>query len=110
MATISSHILDSVSGISAVGIRCQLFQLDGDLRQPVFDVLADAEGRISETVTVDADDPGSEFELVMHAGDYFGAIDALVPCVVIRFVIDDDCRRYHMPVMLAPHSYSTWWS
>jgi len=109
MATVSSHILDSVSGKSAAGIRCQLFRLDGDLRQPVFDVLADDEGRISQSIPVEAGDLGHEFELVMHAADYFGAADAVVRCIVIRFVIDDD-RRYHLPVMLAPHSYSTWWS
>ena len=110
MAIISSHILDSLSGKSAAGIRCQLSRLVDDVRQPLFDVFADTEGRINETLAVDAEDLGSEFELVMHAADYFGATDALVTCVVIRFVIDDDSRRYHMPVMLAPHSYSTWWS
>ena len=110
MAVISSHILDSVSGNSAAGIRCQLFALAGDSRQLVFDVRADAEGRISETLDVASDDLGGEFELVMHAADYFGAGDAVVSCVVIRFAIDDNERRFHMPVMLAPHSYSTWWS
>ena len=59
---------------------------------------------------VDAGDLGCEFELVMHAADYLGATDAVVRCVVIRLVIDDASRRYHMPVMLSPHSYSTWWS
>ena len=109
MASISSHILDSVSGKSAAGIRCQLFRRDGDLRQPVFDVLADDEGRINQSLPVEAGDPDQEFELVMHAADYFGATDAAVRCVVIRLVIDED-RRYLVPVMLAPHSYSTWWS
>ena len=110
MATVSSHILDSVTGKSAAGIRCQLFRLADDARQTVFDVQADAEGRIVETVDIDADNLGSEFELVMHAADYFNAGNATVSCVVIRFCIDDASRRYHMPVMLAPHSYSTWWS
>ena len=110
MATVSSHILDSVTGKSAAGIRCQLFRLSGDTRQTVFDVYADAEGRIGETVDMDTDDPGSEFELVMHAAEYFNADNATISCVVIRFSIDDANRRYHMPVMLAPHSYSTWWS
>ena len=111
MAVVSSHILDSVSGGSAAGIRCELFQLQADSsKQIVFDVTADAEGRISETVVVDASSLGGEFELVMHAAGYFGAEKAVVPTVVIRFVIDDADKRYHLPVMLAPHSYSTWWS
>lgn len=110
MASLTSHILDSVSGKSAAGIRCQLFRIAGDARQPVFDVRADAEGRINETLAVDAGDTGSEFELVIHAAAYFGATDAVMPGVVLRFVIVDALRRYHMPVMLSPHSYSTWWS
>jgi len=111
MAIVSSHILDSVSGHSAVGIRCQLLRLErGVYRQTVFDVLADHEGRISETFAVDDDTKGCEFELVLHAAEYFEAESAVVPAVVIRFIASDAAKRYHLPVMLAPHSYSTWWS
>jgi len=113
MATVSSHILDSVSGKSAVGIRSQLFQLDGSGKHLVFDVTADDEGRIIETVEINDSNRGSEFELVFHGQDYFArslAADSMVSCVVLRFAMDDDQKRYHLPVMLSPHSYSTWWS
>ena len=111
MAIVSSHILDSVTGRSAAGIRCQLFQIVGDAaRTAIFDVIADAAGRISETVLIDASSVAGEFELVLHAAGYFGAEKAVVATVVIRFVIDDADKRYHLPVMLSPHSYSTWWS
>ena len=114
MATVSSHILDSVSGAHAAGIRCQLFRLDGDRRRPVFDVTADAEGRIAERVEVGDAGGGAEFELVIHGADYFAAQGRAMPSsvstVVLRFVIDDDARRYHLPVMLAPHAYSACWS
>ena len=115
MATVSSHILDSVSGKSAVGIRSQLFQLVSDTeRKLVFDVVADQEGRVVEAVVIDDANRGCEFELVFHGIDYFRSqgLDAgsMVKTVVIRFVMGDDQRRYHMPVMLSPHSYSTWWS
>jgi 5-hydroxyisourate hydrolase len=107
MATVSSHILDSVSGRSARGIRCQLFQLGGETSaRLVFDVVADVE--------VDDSVRGREFELVFHGRDYFAAqslaADSMVKTVVIRFVMDDDAKRYHLPLMLSPHSYSTWWS
>lgn len=114
MATVSSHILDSVSGKSAAGIRCQLFLLDGAEKQLLFDVAADHEGRIAENVEIEAANRGAEFELVFHGGDYFAArslaADSMVRSVVIRFSMNDGQRRYHLPVMLSPHSYSTWWS
>ena len=114
MATVSSHILDSVSGKSAVGIRVQLFRLDGTDRRLLFDVAADGEGRIAENVEIDDANSGAEFELVFHGSDYFAAqslaADSMVRSVVIRFSINDDQKRYHLPVMLSPHSYATWWS
>jgi 5-hydroxyisourate hydrolase len=115
MATVSSHILDSVSGKSAAGIRSQLFQLVSDTeKQLVFDVSADREGRIAEAVVIDDANIGCEFELVFHGAEYFKAqgLDSgsMVKTVVIRFAMTDDQQRYHLPVMLAPHSYSTWWS
>ncbi|UCH38681.1 MAG: hydroxyisourate hydrolase [Gammaproteobacteria bacterium] len=113
MATVSSHILDSVIGTHAAGIRCQLFLL-GEPKQLLFDVNANDEGRIAETVSIDETKRGAEFELVIHGADYFAGRghgdDTIVETVVIRFTIDDDNRRYHLPVMLSPHSYSTWWS
>ena len=54
MAIISSHILDSVHGCSASGIRgqCQkIVNRNGD--QIVFEVEANEEGRIMEEVSFD---------------------------------------------------------
>ena len=103
----------SVSGTHAAGIRCQLFRL-GATKELLFDVEANEEGRIVEEIRLDADGRGCEFELVLHGAKYFAAqsieSDSIVSTVVLRFVMRDDEKRYHLPVMLSPHSYSTWWS
>lgn len=107
MATVSSHILDSVTGKSAVGIRVELFRLvDDNQRQLVFDILSDQEGRISQTV----DAHNSEYELIFHTGKYFSVDHSPVTKAIIRFNMQDNEKRYHMPMMLAPHSHSLWWS
>jgi 5-hydroxyisourate hydrolase len=113
MATISSHILDSVSGRSAQGIRCQLNLVNQDqTRQIVFQIAADAEGRIAESI--DSPDTSKEYELIFYAAEYFSSqgltASVNVRKVVINFEMDDPDKRYHLPIMLAPHSYSTWWS
>lgn len=115
MTTVSSHILDSVTGGSAAGIRARLFHCDGDGgKAPVFDVFADAEGRIRESV--DSGNPGDEYELVLHSADYFSRSmpymndRSIVESVVVRFVMPASGTRCHIPVMLSPHSYSVLWS
>ena len=116
MATVSSHILDTVSGISAEDIRAQLFRISGNQRNLLFDVYTSDEGRIVESVDLSDADPECEYELVFHGADYFSTqpcpVDnsASMKVVVLRFSMPDPEKRYHMPVMLSPNSYSVWWS
>lgn len=107
MATVSSHILDSVSGKSAIGIRVQLVRFNKDSStETLFDILSDNEGRIVEEVSVQE----GEYELIFHLADYFPGDPAIVKTAVIRFSMSDKQKRYHMPLMLSPHAYSVWWS
>ena len=114
MSVISSHILDSITGLSAIGIRTQLFKLNPTTENElVFDTISDGEGRIYEMVDVVGD---QEFELIFHAGAYFetaqhGSDDEhYMPIVVVRFTMKDRQDRYHIPLVLSPHSYTLWWS
>jgi len=107
MATISSHILDSVSGQSAVGIRVELILITSNgERRSIFNILSDKEGRISENVEAE----NSEYELIFHTADYFSIDHSPVKKAIVSFVMPDNKKRYHMPMMLAPHSHSIWYS
>lgn len=119
MATISSHVLDSVIGTHASGIRveCYLRTADGQ-STPVFDVVASDEGRISETVIVDESSArsGEQYELIFHSADYYKNMHLpddgyqVMQTVVVRISMPDPDEKYHLPIMLSPHSYSVWWS
>ena len=117
MATISSHTLNSVDGTHAGGIAVALYRIGpSEERDLVFETATDEGGRLSETVAADTVDSGARYELVLQTGDYFatripteyGAQN--VREVVVRFTMPDPEARYHIPMMLAPHSYSVWWS
>lgn len=117
MATISSHVLDSITGRSARGIRVVCSRLRGKSdSEPVFDVRANEEGRISVAVDTTADKPADQYELVFFSGDYF--VDEgrhhdggqIVDKVVVRLMLSEPQDRYHVPVLIAPHSYTVWWS
>jgi len=115
MTVVSSHILDSVTGASAAAIRARLFHCHGDAGKTlVFDVFADTDGRVCESV--DSGTDGGDYELILHSADYFSRSmpdmddPSIVQTVVVRFTMPAAATRCHIPVMLSPHSYSVWWS
>ena len=72
MAVISSHVLDSVKGISAAGIRVEFFRLsESHSAQRLFETHSDSEGRISEPVALEDNPVGTIYELVFHTGTIF---------------------------------------
>ncbi len=106
MAIISSHILDSVHGCSASGIRVQCQKIvnrNADLI--VFEVEANEEGRIMEEVSFFFSD---EYFRKKMAERYSGR--QIVREIVIRLVLPDPEIRYHVPVIIGPHSNTFWWS
>ena len=112
MANISSHVLDSVIGDHARAIAIDCVRVSD--RSTVFSVIANDEGRISESVQIAAN---TEYELVFHTAAYFAGRNKLpsdggqiLNSVVVRLQLPDPNGKYHIPVMIAPHSYNIWWS
>jgi len=114
MAIVSSHILDSVAGTHAGGIRVELFRLHDERKERVFDVIANEEGRISQTIEHDTSSATNQYELVFHTADYFASLATnsrqVLDVVVMRLTMDNPEARYHIPLVLSPHSYTIWWS
>ena len=117
MAILSSHTLDSVNGSHAGGVVVTLQRIttDGE-RTTVLTSATDSGGRFSEEVDLSQANREDSYELVFSSGAYFEShtVASLSPRivreVVIRFQMPDKDGRYHIPVILAPNSYSVWWS
>jgi len=115
MAILSTHTLDSVSGNSAKNIRVQLFRLLGEYEKGlVFDTHTNHEGRISKNFE-SGGAATEEYELVFHIGDYVRQKNlqdenSVINSVIIRLNVSDFERSYHIPLLIAPHNYTVWWS
>ena len=115
MAILSTHTLDSVSGNSATNVRVQLFRMIGDCkRELVLDTRTNQEGRLSKTFESGCG-ASKDYELIFHIGDYFGQqnlqeVNPVMDSVVIRMNVSDFERRYHIPLLISPHSYTVWWT
>ena len=125
MATLSSHVLDSVVGDHAKGIRIECYRIDDGTRIQIFDVVGNEQGRIVEEIEVGAisaestNSPQSnspQYELIFHTAAYWAAQPAtpearqIIDEVVVRFTIPAPDEKIHIPLVLSPHSYSLWWS
>jgi 5-hydroxyisourate hydrolase len=102
MPHISTHVLDVALGKPAAGIRVEL---RGNV------AVTNANGRTDAPLIVaDPLEPGS-YEVVFHVGDYLRARGNEIPfyeAITIQFAVADGTRNYHVPLLLAPHGYSTY--
>jgi 5-hydroxyisourate hydrolase len=117
MVTISSHTLDSVNGAHAGGIEVELLRLDdAGGRTHVFATQTDPDGRLLEEIEVTPEQLSARYEMVLSTGPYFAGhtsgpfAERIMDEVVVRFRIPATDAKIHIPMMLAPNSYSVWWS
>jgi 5-hydroxyisourate hydrolase len=110
MATVSSHTLNGLDGTHAGGIGVTLVNLTSGTT--LFATETDSGGRLSEKIDLADAGPTDRYQLTFatgpfwHSSGHARAIDE----IVLRFTMPDPSARYHMPVILSPHSYSIWHS
>ena len=114
MAKLSTHVLDTSRGVPAQNLIVDLHILQSGERRHVKTVSTNQDGRTDEPLLAgDRIEPGV-YELTFHAGDYFRrtGIEVADPPfldeVVLRFGLADPAGNYHVPLLLAPYSYSTY--
>ncbi|KKJ78560.1 5-hydroxyisourate hydrolase [Kiloniella litopenaei] len=112
MGYLTTHVLDTASGVAASGLRIELFRV-GEV-VPLKDVTTNEDGRVDGPILdKDAFSKG-RYELHFHAGDYLKSKDVDLPdpafldVIVIRFGIAEEDQHYHVPLLLSPYGYSTY--
>ena len=114
MAVLSSHFLNAVDGTHAGAVAVSLMSIgdDGE-RETLFTAESDAHGRFSHGFDAVS---GRSYEMVIASGAYFKTANLprsgaqILDEIVVRFTTPDPDSRYHIPVIMAPNSYSCWWS
>lgn len=109
MSTLSTHVLDAVSGTPAAGIPVQAFAktADGAGWTSIGSGVTDDDGRIAKVA--DGALSTGTYRITFGTGDYFAAqgVATFYPEVTITFVVADE-RHYHVPVLLSPFAFSTY--
>ena len=68
---LTTHVLDTMHGKPATGMRIDLLMMHGDHTHPVLTVETNADGRIDEPLLGGARWGLGTFELQFHVGQYF---------------------------------------
>ncbi|MDP9167514.1 MAG: hydroxyisourate hydrolase [Actinomycetota bacterium] len=102
--SISTHVLDAVSGRPASGVSVTLADAAG---AQLATAATNGDGRIA---ALGEDVPAGVYRLHFDTGGYFGAlgVPTFYPEVVIVFEIVDPAGGHHVPVLLSPYAYSTY--
>jgi 5-hydroxyisourate hydrolase len=114
MGRLSTHVLDTMNGKPAAGVRVELFALEGETRRPLAQATTNADGRTDQPLLAGDAFATGVYELVFHLGAYFRAAGAALPSpafletVPVRFGIAEPGGHYHVPLLVSPFAYSTY--
>lgn len=107
---ITTHILDTSTGLPARGVRVQLFCVEpGGEGAAIGAAETDADGRVEGLLPVGPLAAGA-YRLCFDAAGYFAGrgIDTFYPSVTIEFTVADPTQHYHVPLLLSPFGFSTY--
>jgi 5-hydroxyisourate hydrolase len=108
--TISTHVLDTELGLPAAGVHVSLYKLGEDNRPiRLTQALTDEDGRIRDLLErpMSAGDYRLEFNLAGETTPGSGD-DRFFRRLSVELRIEDTGRSYHVPLLLAPFSMTTY--
>lgn len=103
--TISTHVLDVERGLPAVGVHVTLYRLDvatSPIRMT--QALTDDDGRVRDLL--DRPLTPGDYRLEFDVGK--GAAGTFFTRLAVDVRITDVTRSYHVPMLLAPYSMTTY--
>jgi 5-hydroxyisourate hydrolase len=108
--TISTHVLDTEGGRPAAGVHVTLYKLGEDNRPiRLTQALTDDDGRIRDLLDrpMAPGDYRLEFNLAGEQRPGTGD-DRFFRRLSVDLRVDDTSRSYHVPLLLAPYSMTTY--
>ncbi len=103
MKSLTTHVLDTMNGRPAAGMKIELWSSGRMLKS----VTTNADGRTDAPLLNEQEFATGSYELVFFVGDYFGE-RRFLDRVPVRFNISDADAKYHVPLLVSPWSYSTY--
>ena len=108
--TISTHVLDTETGAPAAGVHVALYKLGEDARPiRLTQALTDSDGRIRDLLDRPMSPGDYRLEFILSGRTIAEADDTrFFRKIAIDLRVEDVTRSYHVPLLLAPYSMTTY--
>lgn len=114
MGRLTTHVLDTASGIPARDMTLRLYEWSGDKKSLLKETKTNHDGRCDGPLLDGGTFKPGHYELEFEVAAYFSARGETLPnppfltTVPLRFAIADGNAHYHVPLLVSPWSYSTY--
>ena len=115
MGHLSTHVLDTMNGCPAAGMKVTLQRVTAAGAETVRTLVLNPDGRSGDGPLLDAAAMSAgRWRLLFEVAPYFRARGVALPeppfidTVQLDFGIADAAGRYHVPLLVSPWSYSTY--
>lgn len=111
---LSTHILDTMHGCPAAGMKIELWSLADGSRALLKTAQAGPDGRPERPLLAGDEMKTGSYELIFFVGDYFATKAQGLPKirfldeVPVRFGLADATANYHIPLLCSPWAYSSY--
>jgi 5-hydroxyisourate hydrolase len=113
MGRLTTHVLNTMTGRPASGLKVELYGLEPEAKL-LKTAATNDDGRIATPLLTDGELKPGIYELRFFAGDYFRKSGVALPdpafleIIPIRFGIAEPQSHYHVPLLLSAFGYSTY--
>lgn len=114
MGKLTTHVLDTMNGCPAAGMRVRLCRIDGDAATLVKELALNHDGRADAPLLEGAAFVLGSYRLMFDVAAYFRARGVALPeppfldVVPLDFGLADASAHYHVPLLASPWAYSTY--
>ena len=107
---ITTHVLDTSRGRPAAGVAVRLERWQAPAWTALGNSRTDGDGRCRDLLAPPVELEAGRYRLVFDTAAYFAglALPAFFPEVALDFTVGDASAHYHVPLLLAPHGYTTY--
>jgi 5-hydroxyisourate hydrolase len=114
MGQLTTHVLDISAGLPAGGVRIDLHAWLSEAPTLVTSAVTGPDGRLQKPLLAGAEFRAGGYTLTFHTASYFRGRGVILPDpafieeAVIRIGIAHPDQHYHVPLLIAPWSYSVY--